>query len=94
MGAAFLPAVNENVDLGRVPPAELVTKHLSPIVTSQRYKGEGYVTESIGPITLSQSGIALVAGLAASGYIAPGWGLVPSQLLFSPTVSPTPSGTP
>ena len=94
MGAAFLPAVNEHVDLSRVPPPEVVTKHLSPIVSSQRYEGEGYVTESVGPITLSQSGIALLAGLAASGYIAPGWGLLPTQLLPSPSVSPTPSGTP
>jgi len=94
MGAAFLPAVNENVDLSRVPPAELVTKHLSPIVTSQRYKGEGYVTESIGPITLSQSGIALLAGIIASGQVAPGWGWAPSQLLPSLTASPTPSNTP
>ena len=94
MGAAFLPAVNEHVDLNRVPPPEVVTKHLSPIVSSQRYKDEGYVTESVGPITLGQSGIALLGGLAASGYIAPGWGQVPSQLLPPPAASPSPSGTP
>jgi hypothetical protein len=93
MGAAFLPAVNEHVDLSSVPPTEVVTKHLSPIVSSQTYRSEGYVTESVGPITLSQSGIALAAGLAATGYIAPGWGVVPPRL-WSPTVSPTPSGTP
>jgi hypothetical protein len=66
MGAAFMPAINEDVDLTKIPPAEAVTKHLSPIVSSQRYKDGGYLTESIGPITLSQTGIALLAGVIAA----------------------------
>jgi hypothetical protein len=36
-----------------------VTKHLSPIVSSQRYDGDGYVAESMGPITLNQAAIGL-----------------------------------
>jgi hypothetical protein len=66
MGAAFMPAINEDVDLTKIPPTEAVTKHLSPIVSSQRYKDGGYLTESIGPITLSQTGIALLAGVIAA----------------------------
>ena len=88
MGAAFMPAVNDYVDLSKLPPPEVITKHLSPIVSSQRYQGDGYVTESVGPITLSQSGIALLAGLATGARqgglthglnpLAPGSALFPS----------------
>lgn len=52
MSAAFMPAISDYVDVGKLPPAEIVTKHLSPIVSSQRYEGDGYVTESTGPVTL------------------------------------------
>jgi hypothetical protein len=52
MSAAFMPAISDYVDVGKLPPPESVTKHLSPIVSSQRYDGDGYVTESTGPITL------------------------------------------
>jgi len=52
MSAAFMPAISEYVDVGKLPEPELVAKHLSPIVSSQRYDGDGYVTESTGPVTL------------------------------------------
>jgi hypothetical protein len=52
MSAAFMPAISDYVDVGKLPPPEIVTKHLSPIVSSQRYDGDGYVTESTGPVTL------------------------------------------
>jgi hypothetical protein len=52
MSAAFMPAISDYVDVGKLPPPEIVTKHLSPIVSSQRYEGGGYVTESTGPVTL------------------------------------------
>jgi hypothetical protein len=52
MSAAFMPAISDYVDVGKLPPPEIVIKHLSPIVSSQRYEGDGYVTESTGPITL------------------------------------------
>lgn len=96
MGAAFMPGVNDHVDLSRVPPAEVVTKHLSPIVSSQRYKNDGYITESIGPITLNQSGIALVA-LSVIGGQRDGWlsGLgAPSLFTPKPNLQPTPSPAP
>jgi len=59
MSAAFMPAISDYVDVNKVPAPELVTKHLSPIVSSQRYVGDGYVAESIGPITLNQAAIGL-----------------------------------
>jgi len=52
MSAAFMPSISDYVDVGKLPAPEIVTKHLSPIVSSQRYDGDGYVTESTGPVTL------------------------------------------
>ena len=60
MGAAFMPAISDYVDVGKLPPPENVTKHLSPIVSSQYYDRDGYVTESVGPLTLD-IGLALPA---------------------------------
>jgi hypothetical protein len=70
MGAAFMPAIGEYVDVSKLPPAEVIARHLSPIVSSQRYQNNGYISESIGPITISQSGLGalLVAGAGAFGY--------------------------
>jgi hypothetical protein len=59
MSAAFMPAISDYVDAAKLPAPELVTKHLSPIVSSQRYDGDGYVVESVGPITLNQAAIGL-----------------------------------
>lgn len=68
MGAAFMPAMNEYVDVGKVPTAETIAKHLTPIVSAQRYEKDGYVGESIGPITLSQAALG-VTGAAVAGVI-------------------------
>lgn len=59
MSAAFMPAISDYVDVGKLPAPEIVAKHLSPIVSSQRYEGDGYVTESIGPVTLSEAAVGL-----------------------------------
>jgi hypothetical protein len=59
MSAAFMPAISDYVDIGKLPATEVVTKHLSPIVSSQRYFGDGYVTDSAGPVTLNQAMIGL-----------------------------------
>lgn len=70
MGAAFLPGANDFADLSKVPPPEAITKHLSPIVFSQYYAGKGYVSESVGPLTLNQAGIgvAVAGGMGAMAY--------------------------
>lgn len=57
MSAAFMPAISDYVDVGKLPPPEVVAKHLSPIVSSQHYESDGYVTESVGPVTLSEAAI-------------------------------------
>ena len=70
MSAAFMPAVSDFVDVGKLPEPKVVTKHLSPIVSSQRYEGDGYMAESIGPVTLNQAaiGIGLPAVFWAIGH--------------------------
>jgi hypothetical protein len=60
MSAAFMPGISDYVDVGKLPAPEIVAKHLSPIVSSQRYESDGYVTESVGPVTLSEAAIAVI----------------------------------
>jgi hypothetical protein len=70
MGAAFMPAMNDYVEVGKLPTADIIAKHLAPIVSSQRYEQDGYVGESIGPITISQAAIGVTAAAVAGtiGY--------------------------
>ncbi|HEX8679154.1 MAG TPA: hypothetical protein VF683_04310, partial [Chthoniobacterales bacterium] len=70
LAATFVPSIAETVDLQKVPSPEIVTKHLSPIVLSQKYETDGYVTESVGPISIYHAGIgvALAAGFANNFY--------------------------
>jgi hypothetical protein len=71
MSAAFMPAISDRVDINKLPPPELITKHLSPIVASQRYEGDGYVAESIGPITMDQA--VIVLGLPLTFWATAHW---------------------
>jgi len=70
MGAAFLPGIADTVDLNKLPPPEVITKHLSPIVMSQNYDKDGYIAESVGPLTFYQTivGLGGVGGAAAAFY--------------------------
>jgi hypothetical protein len=70
MSAAFMPKMNDYVDVSKLPAPEVITKHLSPIVSSQRYERDGYMAESVGPVTLNQAAIGL--GLPAA-FWAIGW---------------------
>jgi hypothetical protein len=63
LGAAFMPGITNDVDVAKLPPAETITKHLSPIVLSHRYEHDGYIAESIGPITANEA--VLLVGIAA-----------------------------
>ena len=68
MAAAFMPTITDHVDLSKLPSPEVITKHLSPIFSSQRYERDGYVVESVGPVTFDQSviGLAIIGGLGAT----------------------------
>jgi hypothetical protein len=100
MAAAFMPAIARSVDLGKLPSPEVITKHLSPIVSSQKYDRNGYVAESLGPITLDQAAISL-AILSSIGTAprqqggATGFGSwAPSSTATPPQTTNTPSPTP
>lgn len=90
MGATFYPALGKTIDLSKLPPPEAIAKHLSPIVMSQRYETDGYVTESVGPVTFREATIG-VAGAVAGLFIYLRDGLKTGGLLQSDPVDPTPS---
>jgi hypothetical protein len=62
MGAAFVPGLSQRLDPSKLPPTEVVTKHLGPVVASTSYVNGGYRSESTGTITIEQ---AVIAGSAA-----------------------------
>jgi len=67
MSAAFVPSMTEHVDPAKLPPVEVVTRHLSPVVAAQSYNGTGYRSESVGPITIGQTvGVAAVAWISTT----------------------------
>jgi hypothetical protein len=92
MAAAFVPAVAGSIDPTKLPAPEVITKHLSPIVSSQRYDGDGYMAESIGPITLDQLGIGVAIFSSFGAAAARQTGLAAPATVLPPT--PTPSATP
>jgi hypothetical protein len=90
MAAAFVPAVAGSIDPSKLPAAEVITKHLSPIVSSQRYDRDGYIAESIGPITLDQLGVG-VAILSSFGAAARRTGWSPPATVIPQASSPSPT---
>ncbi|KAG0505446.1 MAG: hypothetical protein Udaeo_12120 [Candidatus Udaeobacter sp.] len=92
MAAAFVPAVAGSIDPTKLPAPEVITKHLSPIVSSQRYDGDGYMAESIGPITLDQLGIgaAIFSSFGAAAARHAGLGAPAPAHPSAPSPSPTP----
>jgi hypothetical protein len=98
MSAAFLPGISETVDLNKLPAPDVITKHLSPIVMSQNYDEDGYLAESVGPVTAYQMilGVGGLGGAAAALYHYKAQGLtnptVPPAITLpaSPSASPSP----
>jgi hypothetical protein len=95
MSAAFLPGIAETVDLNKLPAPEIITRHLSPIVMSQSYDGDGYIAESVGPVTVYQTilGVGGLGGAAALYYYGQTQGPVslPVAPVTIPAASPSPS---
>jgi hypothetical protein len=98
MSATFYPALDRNIDVSKFPPAEAITRHLSPIVMSQHYATDGYLTESIGPVTFNMATIGVAGtiagvfayfqeGLKGAGLFQPG---APPPATSSPTSTSTP----
>ena len=93
ISAAFMPEKSGRFDVSKLPPAEIITKHLSPVVASQSYVNGGYRSESVGTITLGQAAV-----LGMGGYA--GWeifqkrGGMPGILRAIPKPAPSPSAWP
>src|SRR5436305_13753890 len=99
MAPAFIPTVSTSTDPTTLPTPEIITYHMSPIFSSQRYDHDGYVADSIGPITLDQSaiGVAILSSLGAAtlqktGAGVLGWNASPTTA--APQVTSSPSPTP
>jgi hypothetical protein len=100
LAAAFMPGITDYVNLGKLPAPEVITKHLSPIVSSQRYERDGYIAESVGPLTLDQSaiGLAILSSVGAAahqkaGTGSKGWGSSPTGT-SRPSLNPLPTAKP
>ena len=95
MSAAFLPGISDTVDLNKLPAPEIITRHLSPVVMSQSYDKDGYIAESVGPVTVYQTilGVGGLGGAAALYYYGRTHGPVslPAAPVTTPAASPSPS---
>ena len=89
MSAAFVPSLSERFDPNKLPPTDVITKHLSPVVASQSYIAGGYRSESAGTITMGQAGIA-----AGAAYVGAMIFQQHQRKGFSPFAAPAASSTP
>ncbi len=83
---AFSSEAGQHLDVGKLPPAETISRHLTPIVYSQAATPQGTLIESTGPVTFNQILLAATAGVIATALpsmeaaLADG-SLDPNQLL-------------
>jgi len=101
MGAALFPGLAQTVDFSKWPAPEAIAKHLSPIVMSQRYDDDGYVTESVGPVTFREATIGLAVAVGGlfiylqdglkSRDLLPTGPTNPVMVPVAPSASPSPS---
>jgi hypothetical protein len=50
-----------------LPETGAIAKHLSPIVLSRRHVSDGFIDESVGPVTAYQAAALVMAGALAMG---------------------------
>jgi hypothetical protein len=100
MGATIYPTLGKMVDVANLPQAEAVTKHLSPIVMSQRYQGGGYLSESVGTVSFRGATLGAAAAVGVTVFslrdALENSGLLKKNLPnpFSPSGAAGPSPTP
>jgi hypothetical protein len=97
LGAAFLyPQLNSYADLGKLPPAEAISRHLSPTVMSAVFDSQGELIESTGTVTLFQAGAVLAGGLGAVAmpYLGNIYAGMPPHAKATITPAPSPAGSP
>ncbi len=86
MWTAFIKGSSDYVDVSKLPATETISKHLTPIVFSQSHVTDGVMSESVGPITMTQALVGFGAGAGAA--IVP---LLQKQMIQPPaSASPAP----
>ena len=94
------PKANDYVELGKLPDAETISKHLTPMVLSQSTDDQGTLMESVGPMTFTQAGFVVGGTVAAAAYptLQKQYGMFghPSEEAAKPAVpaTPTPESSP
>jgi hypothetical protein len=68
-GAALIPSVNRYVDPMAFPETSDITKHLSPIVLSRRRVANGFIDESVGPLTAYEASAFAFGGAVGVGLL-------------------------
>ncbi|MEI8294692.1 MAG: hypothetical protein WCG66_12055 [bacterium] len=63
-GAAMMPDLKKQMDVSKLPKAEIIARHLPPIVLSQKRTTEGTLVQSSGPISMAE--FLLLAGLGTA----------------------------
>lgn len=53
-GALMMPAIGKTVDLNKMPKAATISRHLPPIILSQKRTKDGTLIESSGPVSMSE----------------------------------------
>lgn len=77
----------EIADLTQLPPAETISRHLSPICLSATQTGSGTLMESTGPVTALQVGAGIAVG-AGMTFLQVQAGATPTPLFPSPPAKP------
>ena len=67
LAGAFSPNVSKMVDVSKLPGTDDISRHLGPILYTNKQFSDGFLIESSGPITLSQA-VMLIAIGAGAGY--------------------------
>lgn len=69
LAAVVSPDLGKFVEIDKLPETEAISRHLSPILYTNKQLPDGWLVESSGPVTLSQA--AFVGGIGlASAYAA------------------------
>ena len=53
-GALVMPSIGKMMDINKLPKAETISRHLPPIVLSQKRTTDGTLIESSGPVSMSE----------------------------------------
>jgi len=63
-GALVIPSIGKMMDINKMPKPETISRHLPPIVLSQKRTTDGTLIESSGPVSMSEF---LLIGAGAFG---------------------------